>query len=504
MVKEAIGVAPLQPLASTGIRGLDEVLCGGLPQHHLYVVEGSPGAGKTTLGIQFLLAGLAAGQRGLYVTLSETGAELQMVAQSHGWTLDGVAIFELSNGPTMAEELEQSILHPSEVELSETTQRVLKEVERVRPARIVFDSLSEMRLLAQDPLRYRRQILALKHFFAGIGCTVLLLDDMSSKASDLQLHSIAHGVLALMQNPDDYGEGKRRIRVVKLRGVRFRGGEHDFRLNTGGIEVFPRLIASEHGKGFVPTGAPSGNTQLDKLLGGGLAHGTNTLLLGPSGVGKTTTAMSCLIAALKRGEKASYYLFDEGLSTLLARCDALSMPLAPYIASGQLEIVALDPAALSPGEFATIVRRAVEVRGVTMLGIDSLNAYLQAMPGGKFLILQMHELLMYLNQRGVASLVVLSQHGLFGTSRNDVDLSYLSDAIMLFSFFEASGSLLKAVSVVKSRTNDHEVTIREFRLGPAGIEVGAALTDFDGVMMGVPTYRGKQSLLGDSPLIEGQ
>lgn len=497
MVNQASDKPSAPALASTGIAGLDTVLCGGLPEKHLYVVEGSPGAGKTTLGLQFLLAGRAQGERGLYVTLSETAAELRLVAQSHGWSLDDLPIFELSNGPSMADELEQSILHPSEVELSETTGRVLQEVERIKPHRIVFDSLSEMRLLAQDPLRYRRQILALKHFFAGIGCTVMLLDDMSAKPSDLQLHSIAHGVVSLHQNTDNYGEGKRQIRVVKLRGVKFRGGDHDFRLNTGGIEVFPRLIASEHGRRFVPTASPTGSEQMDRLLGGGLAHGTNTLLLGPSGVGKTTTAMACLIAAMKRGEKASYYLFDEGLATLLARCDALNMPLLPYIDSGQLDIVALDPAALSPGEFATIVRTAVEQRGVTMLGIDSLNAYLQAMPGGRFLILQMHELLMYLNQYGVSTLVVLSQHGLFGTSRNDVDLSYLSDTIMLFSFFEARGSLLKAVSVVKSRTNNHEQTIREFRLGSAGIEVGNALTDFDGVMMGVPTYRGQQPLLGD-------
>ncbi len=495
---------PTAVLASTGIAGLDAVLCGGLPEHHLYVVEGSPGAGKTTLGLQFLLAGLAHGQRGLYITLSETAAELRMVARSHGWSLDGLSVFELSNGPAMAEELEQSILHPSEVELSETTNRVLKEVGRVKPERIVFDSLSEMRLLAQDPLRYRRQILALKHYFAGVGCTVMLLDDVASKASDVQLHSIAHGVLALHQNNSDYGEGKRHVRVMKLRGVNFRGGDHDFRLTTGGLQVFPRLIASEHGRNFTPTAAPTGNRQLDRLLGGGLAHGTNTLLLGPSGVGKTTTGMACLIAAMRRGEKACYYLFDEGLSTLLARCDALNMPLRPFIESGQLEIVALDPAALSAGEFSTIVRSAVEERGATMLGIDSLNAYLQAMPGAKFLILQMHELLMYLNQCGVATLVVLSQHGIFGTSRNDVDLSYLSDTIMLFSFFEARGSLLKAVSVVKSRTNEHEQTIREFRLGPTGIEVGAALTDFEGVMMGVPAYRGKQALLGDAQMVEQQ
>jgi circadian clock protein KaiC len=333
-------------------------------------------------------------------------------------------------------------------------------------------------------------------------CTVLLLDDKSSEHGDMQLHSIAHGVISLEQRNDQYGAERRHLRIVKLRGVKYRGGDHDFRLDTGGIEVFPRLIASEHGRSCVPTPASTGNAQLDKLLGGGLAHGTNTLLLGPSGVGKTTTAMSCLIAALNRGERVSYYLFDEGLPTLLARCDELNLPLSPHLASGQLEIVALDPAVLSPGEFATIVRQAVEVRGVTMLGIDSLNAYLQAMPGGKFLILQMHELLMYLNQCGVATLVVLSQHGLFGTTRNDVDLSYLSDAIMLFSFFEASGSLLKAVSVVKSRTNNHELTIREFRLGASGIEVGAALTDFDGVMMGVPTYHGKQPLLGHAALIQ--
>ena len=493
--------APASPLASTGIEGLDEILRGGWPARHLYVVEGSPGAGKTTLGLQFLLAGHARGERGLYVTLSETASELDLVARSHAWSLEGLSVFELSSGSRMAEELEQTILHPSEVELGEATRRVLDEVDRVKPDRIVFDSLSEMRLLAQDPLRYRRQILALKHFFADLGCTVLLLDDMSSKASDLQLHSIAHGVLALRQNVDDYGEGKRQLRVVKLRGVKFRGGDHDFRLDTGGIEVFPRLIASEHGKAFVPRLASSGNAQLDKLLGGGVAHGTNTLLLGPSGVGKTTTAMSILLAALQRGERVSYYLFDEGLSTLLARCDALKLPLSPYLDSGQLEIVALDPAALSPGEFSTVVRRAIEVRGVTMLGIDSLNAYMQAMPGGKFLLLQMHELLMYLNQCGVATLVVLSQHGLFGTSRNDVDLSYLSDTIMLFSFFEARGSLLKAVSVVKSRTSEHELTIREFRLGASGVEVGAALADFEGVMNGVSEYRGHQPLLGDGPLV---
>lgn len=486
-----------QPRASTGIAGLDLVLSGGLPAQHLYVVEGEPGAGKTTLGIQFLLEGLAHGESGLYVTLSETAQELAIVAKSHGWSLDGLAVFELSNGPMMAADVEQSILHPSEIELGETTNRILAEVEKVKPRRIVFDSLSEMRLLAQDPLRYRRQILALKHFFASFGATVILLDDKSSKASDLQLHSIAHGVLSLGRSPGDYGDTKRQLRVVKLRGVKFSGGDHDFRLNTGGIEVFPRLIASEHRHNTRPSLASTGNAGLDALLGGGLAHGTNTLLLGPSGVGKTTTAFSCISAALARGEKVSYYLFDEGLPTLLARCNALNIPLDGYLESGQLEIVALDPAAVSPGEFASVVMRAVEERGVTMLGIDSLNAYLQAMPGGKFLLLQMHELLLYLNQCGVATLLVMSQHGLFGTGRSDVDLSYLSDSIVLFRFFEARGSLLKAVSVIKSRTSHHELTIREFRLSVSGIQIGEALTDFEGVMLGVPAYRGTLSLLGD-------
>ena len=502
MASEDFGMpALLQPRASTGIPGLDEVLGGGLPMQHLYLVEGEPGAGKTTLGIQFLLEGLKRGEAGLYVTLSETAGELAIVAQSHGWSLDSLGVFELADADTLGSDLEQSILHPSEVELGETTRRILVEVEKLKPARIVFDSLSEMRLLAQDPLRYRRQILALKHFFANLGCTVMLLDDKSSKASDLQLHSIAHGVISLNQSDGDYGDNKRHLRIVKLRGVKFRGGAHDFRLDTGGITVFPRLIAAEHRGSFVPVSAGTGTAELDALLGGGLAYGTNTLLMGPSGVGKTTTAISCVAAALARGEKVAYYLFDEGLQTLLTRCKALGLAISPYLEDGQLEIVALDPASISPGEFSGMVRQAVEERGVTVLGIDSLNAYLQAMPGEKFLLLQMHELLLYLNQGGVATLLVMSQHGLFGTGRSDVDLSYLSDAILLFRFFEARGSLLKAVSVVKSRTNNHELTIREFRLGASGVQIGEALTDFDGVMMGVAAYYGSKALLGDEPAI---
>ena len=493
-------VAPAsQNRAGTGIAGLDNVLGGGLPRGHLYLVEGTPGAGKTTLGLQFLLEGRRNGEKGLYVTLSETASELHTVADSHGWSLDGIELFELVNEEGLSPSAEQSILYPSEVELGETTRDVMAAVERLSPTRLIFDSLSEMRLLAQDPLRYRRQILALKHFFASRACTVLLLDDMSSQGGDLQLHSIAHGVLALDQATGDYGPVRRHLRIVKMRGVRYRGGEHDVNLDTGGLQVYPRLIASEHSADFEVSNAPTGTPALDALLGNGLARGSNTLFMGPSGVGKTTTAMSAVVAALRRGEKASYYLFDEGKGTLMRRCAALGLPLEPFIESGQLELQPRDPAVMSPGQFSNMVRTAVQVRGSGVVVIDSLNAYLQAMPGAKFLLLQMHELLSFLNQQGTVTLLVLGQHGIIGDVRSDLDLSYLSDAIVLFRFFEARGQLLKAVSVVKSRTNQHELSIREFRLGRGGVEVGPALTDFEGVLGGVPAYRGAIPLLGDPP-----
>ncbi|MES2973633.1 MAG: ATPase domain-containing protein [Pseudomonadota bacterium] len=491
-----------QDRASTGIAGLDHILGGGLPRKHLYLVEGNPGAGKTTLGIQFLLEGVARGETGLYVTLSETAEELATVAASHGWSLKGMEIFELVTEEVLSVEAEQSILHPAEVELGETTRGVMAVVEKLRPARVVFDSLSEMRLLAQDPLRYRRQILTLKHFFTSMGCTVLMLDDKTAQATDLQLHSIAHGVLSLEQTQSDYGPERRHLRVVKLRGVKFRGGDHDFNLDTGGIALFPRLVAAEHHTQFVATVVSTGSQTLDSILGGGFARGSNTLFSGPSGVGKTTTAIASVLAALQRGEKASYYLFDEGLGTLLLRADALGMSVRKYLDSGQLEIFPLDPAEVSPGEFANMVRTAVETRGAGTVVIDSLNAYLQAMPGGKFLLLQMHELLTYLNQRGVVTILILGQHGLVGEVRSDVDLSYLSDAILLFRYFESRGSLLKAVSAVKSRTNEHELTIREFRLGKQGVEIGPALVDFEGVLGGVPSYKGDVPLLSEGRILE--
>lgn len=483
---------------STGIQGMDDVLNGGLPAHHLYLLEGAPGAGKTTLGLQFLRAGALAGERVLYVTLSESAEELDTVARSHGWSLAGIDVFELGSSHVLDLAAEQSVLHPSDLELGETTEGIVEQVVRIKPDRVVLDSLSELRLLAQDSLRYRRQVLALKRFFATRKCTVLMLDDQSSLASDLQVHSIAHGVMSLSQTAADYGPNRRTFRVNKLRGSSFRGGDHDVRLSTGGIDIYPRLVASEHRTGFEPQLRTTGNQRLDQMLGGGLAYGTSTLFMGPSGVGKTTTAISCAVAALERGEHVSYYLFDEGLGTLLARCEALGLNIRRYIDQGQLDLVQLDPGSISPGEFATLVRQAVEERNSEVLVVDSLNAYLQAMSGGRALTLQMHELLLYLNQLGVASILVLSQHGLFGEERNEVDLSYLSDSILLFRFFEANGNLLKALSIVKSRVAKHESAIREFRLAANGLSIGDALRDFEGVMRGVPAYRGTQPLMVDT------
>ena len=484
--------APSRDVLSTGCAGLDDVLSGGLTKGRLYLLEGKPGTGKTTLALQFLLDGVARGETCLYVTLSESADELRASAASHGWSLDGVEIHELVDELGLDPESEQSVLHPSEVELGETVREVLERVDAARPHRVVFDSLSELRLLAQNPLRYRRQILALKQLFAARGCTVILLDDGTT---DVQLHSIAHGVFLLEYNQRNFGAGRRRLLIVKMRGVKCRGGYHDFLLQTGGIEVFPTLVAAEHRADFdavtVSTGAPG----LDLLLGGGLVSGTNTLLLGPSGAGKTTTAVRCMLAALERGERGTYFLFDEGRVTLLARAALLGMGLQPHLDAGTLTILQVDPAELAPGEFACRVREAVERHGSSFIAIDSLNAYIHAMPGEQFLILQMHELLTYLIQMGVTTLLVLGQHGVIGDVRSDIDLSYLSDGILLFRYFEAKGEVRTALSMVKSRVNAHERTIRELRFSQNGLQVGEALTDFEGVLSGLPAYGGKVAML---------
>jgi len=484
-----------QGRASTGVAGLDDVLGGGLSRNRLYLLEGTPGTGKTTLALQFLLEGARQGERGLYVTLSETEEELHDVAASHGWSLEALTIFELITEDALDPERGQSLLHPSEVELEETTRGVFEQMERIKPARLVFDSLSEMRLLAQSPLRYRRQILALKHFFRNRQCTVLMLDDRTGEAKDLQLHSIAHGVITLEQSAMKFGTERRTLRVVKMRGTKFRGGYHDFVLDTGGLSVFPRLVAAEHQGEFRDEVASTDVAELDALLGGGLVRGTNTLLLGPAGVGKTSTSVRCVLAALERGENAAYFLFDEGFGTLLSRAEHLGMDLRPHLVAERLTVRQVDPAELSPGEFTAKVRHSVENDGARVIVIDSLNGYLQSMPEEKFLVLQMHELLSYLSQRGVITLMILGEHGLLGDVRVDVDLSYLADVVLLLRFFEADGEVRKAISVIKTRTTEHERTIHEFRLGADGLRVGVPLRGFRGIITAIPTYRGDTAML---------
>lgn len=482
-------------IASTGVEGLDDILAGGLTRERIYLIEGTPGTGKTTLGMGFLLAGARDDEAGLYITLAESAVELRAVADSHGWSLDAIELVEMVPVDGLGEDQEQTLLHPSEVELGETVRAIMAKVGDVRPGRVVIDSLSELRLLAQTPVRYRRQILALKQFFASRECTVLLLDDKSATGSDLQLQSIAHGVITLEQTLSGFGAQRRRTHVVKMRGVRFRGGYHDYEIERGGLCVYPRLVAAEHGADFDDTAVSTGSSALDALLGGGITPGTATLLSGPAGVGKSTTAIQIVVAALARGERAAYFLFDERLPTLLKRSAALGMDLAPAIAAGQLQIRAIDPAELSPGEFAGVVRRAVEDGGARVVVIDSLNAYLQSMPDEKFLVLQMHELLTFLGQKGVIPILILGLHGITGEIRSDVDLSYLADTVVQLRYFEADGEVRQAISVIKTRTARHERTIREFQITQGGLSVGHALRDFQGVLSGVPTFSGKGSHL---------
>jgi circadian clock protein KaiC len=478
---------------ATGVAGLDDILGGGLTPNRLYLVEGNPGSGKTTLALQYLLEGARRGERGLYVTLSETGKELRGVARSHGWSLDGLALCELiPSEESLLPDAQPRMFHPSEVELSETTQAVLAEVERTQPGRVVFDSLSEMRLLAQNPLRYRRQILALKQFFAGRRCTVLLLDDLTSEATDLQLQSLAHGVVSLEHLAPEFGSERRRLRVVKMRGVAFRGGYHDFVIQRGGLAIFPRLVAAEHHEPFTRGQAESGVPALDALVGGGLDRGTSTLLMGPAGSGKSTIATQYAVAAAARGERAVIFTFDESAATLLARSAGLGMDLAAHVEAGRVRLQQVDPAELSPGEFAHRVREAVEQDRARMVVIDSLNGYLNAMPEERFLTIQLHELLTYLGQHGVVTLLIVAQHGLLGAGmQTPVDASYLADAVILLRYFEARGRLRRAVSVVKKRSGAHEETLRELRMGAGGLSVGEPLEEFQGILTGTPAFLGQ-------------
>lgn len=483
------------PRVSTGSVGLDDILGGGLDPSRLYLYEGRPGTGKTTIALQFLLEGVSKGERVLYITLSETQRELQLVAKRHGWSLDGVDVFELVPPETTLDpERELTVFHPAEVELSETTKLIFDRVAAINPIRVVLDSLSELRLLAQSAIRYRRQVLAVKHFFAQRNCTVVLLDDLSSNDDDLQLHSISHGVVLLEQLALEYGAERRRLRVMKMRGIQFRGGFHDFTIKRGGLEIHPRLIAAEHHKTFVGEFTSSGNVELDKLLGGGLERGTNALLIGPAGVGKSSLALTYALAAADRGEHSVFFAFDEGRGTVEARARTLGLPLEDRLKAGLIRFQQIDPAELSPGEFAANVRRSVDA-GARLVVIDSLNGYMNAMPDERFLILQMHELLSYLGQQGVLTILVLAQHGLVGPMETPLDISYLSDAVLMLRYFEHDGTVRRALSVVKKRSGDHENTIREYRLSKGGVQLGPPLKGFKGVFTGTPTFSGEEAAL---------
>jgi circadian clock protein KaiC len=485
----------IPPPISTGIPGLDQLLVGGLTTNRMYLIEGNPGTGKTTLALQFLLEGVSRREACLYVTLSETSVELHAVAHSHRWTLDGVDVFQLAAADRGRVDEQYTLYHPSEIELGETIQAVLAVIERVKPRRIVFDSLSEMRLLAREPLRYRRQILALKDFFSGRDCTVLLLDDFAAGGGDLQLQSLAHGVILLEQLPFDYGRARRRIRIVKYRGVPAVEGFHDFIIRKGGITVFPQLVTREAAPTEHLSPVSSGVRELDTLLGGGLNFGTATVMMGPPGTGKSTIAAQFAVTA---PTPAAVYLFDERRASYLRRCAQLGMGIQQSTESGRLTIEQVEPGDLSPGEFSYRIRDAVEDRGIRLVVIDSLNGYLTAIPQSDSPLVRMYELLSYLAQRGVASILIVAQHGVVGMQMGSpIDVSYLADTILMLRFFEAKGHVRRAISVVKKRTGEHETTIREFRIGADGLRVGAALTDFHGVLTGVPQYVGASAPLMD-------
>ena len=475
------------PKARTGVRGLDDILIGGLSAGRVFLLEGSPGTGKTTMALSFLREGAKVGEEGLYITLSETEQELRAGAGSHGWTLDDkIKIFEVVPPESLLDsDQQQSLLYSSDLELGETTKLIFDAVERTKASRVVVDSLSEIRLLAQSSLRYRRQILALKHYFARHGATVLLLDDLTADTTDKTVHSVAAGVIRLEEMTPDYGAERRRMRVIKYRAQPFRGGFHDFIIRHGGAEVFPRLVAAEHRRDFVRGRVKSGVAGIDALLGGGIEAGSSTLLLGPTGAGKSLVSLQFVDQAIRDGGKAAMFVFDEELGLLFERAKPLGFDLAALQASGRLSVVQLDAAELSPGEFVQRVRDSVRDDRVKVVVIDSLNGYQAAMPQENSLILHMHELLQYCNRRGVSTFLTVAQHGLMGEMKTPVDVTYLADSVILLRFFEAEGSVRRAISVIKKRTGKHEDTIREFWIDN-GLHIGEPLSQFHGVLRGTP------------------
>ncbi|UZK69353.1 AAA family ATPase [Sphingomonas sp. S1-29] len=472
---------------SSGSPALDRILDGGYAFNRVHLLEGEPGSGKTTLGIQFLLAGVAEGDRCMYITLSESREELLQVAGTHGWDVSAIEIFELVPPElSLDPEREQSIVYSSDLELGETVRMVMAEVERVKPTRLVFDSLSEIRMLAQGGLRFRRQVLAMKHYFARRGCTVVFLDDLTQTIEDFSLHSLAHGVIRLEQTAQPYGAERRRLRVYKMRARGFRGGFHDFVIRPGGLDIFPRLSAAAHpDAGYRDRVASSGIAELDLLVGGGLDYGTSTLFMGPSGAGKTTMAMQYVFEGLKHGEKALFVSFDETERVFLRRGVGLNMDVQQATAEGRFVFEQVDPAEMSPGELAQLIRSHVE-SGTTMVVLDSLSGYQHAMPEERYMLLQMHELVTYLNQQGVLALLVLTQAGLIGAMQSPVDLTYLSDNVLLVRFFEAEGEIRRVMSVMKKRTGHHEKALRELMIDSEGLRVGPKLNGFSGVLTGVP------------------
>ena len=482
--------------AELGVKGLDDITAGGLARGRLYLLEGSPGTGKTTIATQFLMAGAAAGESALYITLSETEDELRASAASHGWSLDGIDLFELVPPDSLLDEdQQQSLLYSSDLELGETTRRIFEAFEKVKPVRVVLDSLSEIRLLAQSSLRYRRQILALKHYFARSGATVLMLDDLSSEANDRTMHSVAHGVIRLEELSPEYGAERRRLRVIKYRGQRYRGGNHDFVIDTGGVRVFPRLVSAEHRSSFKREVLPSESVELNALLGGGVERGSSVLILGPAGTGKSLLALHFVVGAIHRGEQAAMFVFDEELGLLFERAKGLGIQLQEMVDSGRLIIEQVDAAELTPGELSARVRHCVEESGARTVVIDSLNGYQAAMPEEQSLILHMHEMLQYLNRQGASTFLTVAQHGLVGDMKSPVDVTYLADTVILLRYFEARGRVRRAISVIKKRTGAHEDTIREYRIDSQGVTIGQPLMNFQGVLRGVP------ELMDESPAL---
>ncbi len=489
------------PRARSGIAGLDDILGGGWARNRLHLLEGNPGTGKTTIALQFLLAGAQEGETGIYISLAETEDELRAGARSHGWTLDdSIEVFELVPPESVLDpDQHQSLLYSSDLELGEAITRVFEAIERLKPQRIVIDSLSEIRLLAQSSLRYRRQILALKHYFAKHNSTVIMLDDLTGETNDRAVHSIAHSVIQLDQLAPLYGAERRRMRVVKCRGQSFRGGFHDFTVTAGGINIYPRLVAAENRKMISGHSLLSGVPALDALVGGGLQSGSSTLVMGPSGTGKTLLVLQYLKAAVERKERAALFVFDEELGLLFARAKGLGIDLAAMRESGNLLIEQMDAAELSPGEFSHRVRASVDRDRISMVGIDSLNGYQASMPEEQFLTLHLHELLQYLNRQGATTFLTLAQSGMVGEMKSPVDLTYLADSVIMLRYFEALGRVRRAISVVKKRGGAHEDTIREFKIDSTGLSVGEPLHQFQGVLRGVPTFVGRNETLMDRP-----